>query len=209
MVINMKAKIKATYNLILPDKKINYFVIILIAVGFITGAFFLTLISSSEKATITDQITNFITSINNQTLDNLSIFKNSLFSNLILILIIWLLGLSIIGIILNIFLIYLKGFVLGFTISSIILSYKAKGLLFSLIYIFPNELLKIIILLILGVYSLTLSLNIIKELLKKNNNNLRTIFKRYFIIIIICLILSLLSSLYESFVLPNLLNVIY
>jgi stage II sporulation protein M len=205
----MKAKIKAIFNLILPDKKVNRFVLVIFIIGFISGCFFLTIISTEEKTIIADQITNFIANINNNTLNNITIFKNNLISNLLYIIILWILGLSIIGIIINIFLIYLKGFILGFTISSIVLTYKIKGILFNLIYVFPNELLKILMLITIGVYSLTLSISILREILKKNNNKLRTLFKRYTIILIISIFLCCLTSLFEAFVLPNILNLVY
>jgi stage II sporulation protein M len=205
----MKSKIKALYNLILPNKRINNFVLIIFIIGFISGCFFLTIISTEEKTIVANQITNFITNINNNTLNNITIFKNNLISNLIYIILLWILGLSIIGIIINVFIIYIKGFILGFTISGIILAYKIKGLLFGLIYIFPNELFKILTIIILGVYSLTLSFGIIKELLKKNNNKLRLLFKRYVIVLVLCIFIMVISSLFEAFVLPNLLNIVY
>lgn len=205
----MKAKIKAISNLILPNHKINFFVLILFVIGFLSGAFFLTIINTDEKSIVINQITNFITNINNGTLDSISILKNNLITNLGYVLIMWILGLSIIGIVVNIFLIYMKGFILGFTLSSVVITYKIKGILFSLIYIFPNELLKILVTIILGVYSLTLSFCILRELMKKKDNNLRKIFKRYLVILGICIIIMLLSSMYEVYVLPIILNLVY
>ena len=205
----MKAKIAAIYNLILPNKRINRFILILFIIGFISGAFFLTIIGTEEKELVTSQITNFISNINNNTISNLDMLKSSIISNYIYIILLWILGLSIIGVIINIFFIYLKGFILGFSLSSIILTYKVKGLLFCLIYIFPNELVKIFVILLLGVYSLTLSIDIVRELLKKKNSELRKVFKRYLSVLGISIILVGLSSLYEAYVIPNLLNLIY
>lgn len=205
----MKAKIKAIYNTVLPNKRINSFILVLFIIGFLTGAFFLTVINTDEKTLITTKITNFITNINNNTLNSISIFKDNIITNYIFIFILWFLGLSIIGVFINIFLVYLRGFILGFTISSIILTYKAKGLLFNLIYIVPNELIKILLIILLGTYSVSLSISIVKELLKKKDNNLRRVFKRYIAVLILSLILGLLTASYEAFILPNLFNLIY
>ena len=174
-----------------------------------TGAFFLTVINTDEKTLITTKITNFVTNINNNTLNSISIFKDNIITNYIFIFILWFFGLSIIGVFINIFLVYLRGFILGFTISSIILTYKAKGLLFNLIYIVPNELIKILLIILLGTYSVSLSISILKELLKKKDNNLRRVFKRYIAVLILSLLLGLLTASYEAFILPNLFNLIY
>lgn len=205
----MKAKIKALYTTILPNKRINHFIMILFILGFVSGAFFLTIISAEEKTIITSQITNFISNINNNSINKIELLKNTIMSTSIQAAIIWILGLSIIGVIINILFIYIKGFILGFTLSSIILTYKIKGILFSFIYVFPNELIKVLIILIIGVYSLTLSIDIIKELTKKKGNDLRKIFKRYIVVLIISIILIALTSVYEAFVIPIFLNVIY
>ncbi len=205
----MKAKIKAIYNLILPNKRINSLIFILFIIGFISGCLFLTIINVEEKEMVVNQVTNFISNINNNSINNLDLLKNSLLNNYIYIIVLWVLGLSVIGVIINIFLVYIKGFILGFTLSSIVLTYKVKGLLFSFVYVFPNELLKVLIIILLGVYSLTLSSDIIKELLKKKDNNIRVIFKRYIVILGISIILVGVSSLYESYVIPRLLNFIY
>lgn len=205
----MKAKIKAIYNTVLPNKRINSFILVLFIIGFLTGAFFLTVINTDEKTLITTKITNFVTNINNNTLNSISIFKDNIITNYIFIFILWFFGLSIIGVFINIFLVYLRGFILGFTISSIILTYKAKGLLFNLIYIVPNELIKILLIILLGTYSVSLSISILKELLKKKDNNLRRVFKRYIAVLILSLILGLLTASYEAFILPNLFNLIY
>ena len=200
---------RAIYDVILPNKRINRVILILFIIGFISGCLFLTIVNTDEKEIIISQITNFISNINNNSIDNLDLLKNSLINNYVYVIVLWILGLSILGVIINIFLVYIKGFILGFTLSSIVLTYKTKGILFSLVYVFPNELIKVLVILLLGVYSLTLSLDIVKELLKKNNNELRKVFKRYVVILCISIILMGVSSLYESYVIPDLLNFIY
>ena len=56
----------------------------------------------------------------------LILLKNSLIEGMILIILSWILGMSIIGVIFNIFFIYMKSFTIGFSISSFILVYKYK-----------------------------------------------------------------------------------
>ena len=70
-------------------------------------------------------------------LDYKSAFINCLTSNTIYIVLIWLLGISILGIPIIIIILILKSFTIGFTISSILYFYKFKGLIIAIIYIIP------------------------------------------------------------------------
>jgi stage II sporulation protein M len=118
------------------------------------------------------------------------------------------LGFSIIGLILNIFVIYLKGFIVGFTISSMILTYGAKGILSSLIYLLFGQLINIFVIIIIGIYGFMFSLNLLKLIFNKKKDNGRKMMKKYIIILIICIVISFISSVLESFVLPNILKFI-
>ena len=125
MVIHMKKKTKLS-ELIFPNKKINYFVITILLLGVISGSIFLVVLNKTDKANIILKIISFMENINKGNINSGQAFKNSLIINYIFIILIWMLGLSIIGIIINIFLTYIKGFITGFSISSILLSYKYK-----------------------------------------------------------------------------------
>ena len=126
MVIHMKKKTKLS-ELIFPNKKINYFVITILLLGVISGSIFLVVLNKTDKANIILKIISFMENINKGNINSGQAFKNSLIINYTFIILIWMLGLSIIGIIINIFLTYIKGFITGFSISSILLSYKYKG----------------------------------------------------------------------------------
>ena len=198
----MNAKLKKIINTIIPNKKINYFTIFIITLGIISGAIFLVLINENDKSSVITQISNFICNINNNNISSVQALKNSLFTNFTYVLLIWILGMSIIGIIFNIFLIYIKGFVLGFSISSFIYVYGIKGTLASLIYIFPHQLMNVFVIIILGIYSVTFTKNLYRQIIGDKNNELKSFLKKYFYILIISAIITLISSFIESFVTP-------
>ena len=102
----------------------------------------------------------------------------------------------------------MKSFVIGFSISSFILIYKYKGILASLVYVFPSQLINILIILILGVYTLLFSKYLFKLIFFKDKSvNFGKFFKKYTLVLGICLILSLISSLAEGYLVPSLLKV--
>ena len=202
-----KKKTKLT-NIILPSKKINYFVITILLFGVISGSIFLIVLNDTDKSNAILQIETFISNIDGNKIDNGLALKNSLIINYIFVGLIWGLGLSIIGVIFNIFLTYIKGFIIGFSISSIFLTYKYKGILMGLLYIFPHQIINIIVVCILTIYSIMFSHNLLTIIVSKNVKKNRSMLKKYVIILIFSVIASFISSILEIYMFPNLLKVI-
>ena len=201
----MNKKINSGLAIILPNKKINLFVLFIIILGIISGTIFLLALNETDKELVIKQITNFVTNINDNNINNLLAFKNCFIENIIFVLLMWILGMSIIGIIFNIFAIYLKGFILGFTISSFFLIYEYKGLLGGAIYLIPGGIINILIALILGVYSIILTIYLWRVIfLKDKTNNIGRFLKKYFLILLICIILITITSICESYLVPSL-----
>ena len=195
--------------LILPNKKINLFVVFILILGIISGSIFLVILSKTDKEFVINQITTFINNINSNNINNITAFKNSLLKNSILIILIWVLGMSIIGIIFNIFFIYFKGFITGFSISSFLLVYKYKGLILSLIYVVPSIIINVIVIILLGAYSIMFSINLWKMIFLKDKLFSSTkLLKKYFIVFGTSLVLILISSLTEGFLVPALIKLI-
>lgn len=204
----MNKKLNSGLALILPNKKVNLFVIFIVILGIISGSLFLMVLNDNDKSEVINEISTFMTNINTNNINNLNSFKNSLIEGMILIILSWILGMSIIGVIFNIFFIYMKSFIIGFSISSFVLVYKYKGILSSLIYVIPSQLINILIILILGVYTLLFSKYLFKMIfLKDKTVNLGKFFKKYVLVFGICIILCVISSLCEAYLLPSLLKV--
>lgn len=205
----MNKKLNSGLALILPNKKVNLFVIFIVILGIISGSLFLMVLNENDKSEVINEISTFMTNINTNNINNLNSFKNSLIEGMILIILSWILGMSIIGVIFNIFFIYMKSFIIGFSISSFILVYKYKGILSSLVYTVPSQLINILIILILGVYTLLFSKYLFKMIFIKDKTvNLGKFFKKYVLVFGICIILCVISSLCEAYLLPSLLKVI-
>lgn len=204
----MNKKLNSGLALILPNKKVNLFVIFIVILGIISGSLFLMVLNDNDKSEVINEISTFMTNINTNNINNLNSFKNSLIESMILIILSWILGMSIIGVIFNIFFIYMKSFTIGFSISSFVLVYKYKGILSSLIYVIPSQLINILIILILGVYTLLFSKYLFKMIfLKDKTVNLGKFFKKYVLVFGICIILCVISALCEAYLLPSLLKV--
>lgn len=194
-------------NLILPNKKVNLFIISIIILGVISGSIFLMLTCAADKNAVMEQIKTFMTNTNNNSIDIGLALKNSLIINYVFIILIWTLGLSIIGVLVNIFLTFIKGFLVGFSISSLFLTYSYKGLFIALIYTFPIQIINIFVVSLLSIYSIMFSKNLLEIITSKKNNN-RLMLKKYIVILSISVILSFISSLLEVYLFPNILRLI-
>lgn len=194
-----KLKNRISYN-----KKIMLFLTILTIIGIITGAFLIAILNVSDKNLIKEYIQTFIDNINS--FNYIESLKNSLIISLILTIGIWILGISVIGLLFVILIIFWKSFVLGFTISSFIITYNLKGLMLSFVYIFPSFIINLLVLMYLGSYSIKFSLIIIKSIVSKKKLELSKLMHKYLIVLILTLIINLLTSLFEVFITPILLK---
>ena len=185
------------------DKKYVFFCIILIILGIITGSLFIVILNNSDKNIVIEYITSFIENIN-----NVSILKNTLITNYICIFILIIIGYSCFLFPINILILFYKSFVNGFTISSFILTYKLKGILLATVYIIPHLIINILIFALITAFTLKLSLNMIKYIIKKKDVNIRQYFNKYFSLIFLSIFVITLTSLYESYLMPYLLKLI-
>lgn len=206
----MRKKYNNLLSIIIPNKKINIFVLSIIIIGVTLGAIFSNIIDINNQNLVIEKINSFINNINNGSINSLLIFKNALGINLLYTILIWLLGMSLIGIIIVFIILFFKSFVLGFTLSSFIITYKYKGIILSILHLLFGELLNIIALLLLTIYSINFTIKLLKQIFKTNinNNELKHFLKHYFIILIIVLIINITSSLTEAFILPSLIKLI-
>lgn len=198
-------KLKKFLNI---NKKMFVFLLGIMIIGIAFGSVLFLFINDSDKVLVSDYLIDFVSNVKNG-VNCFDLFRNGFFSNIIYICFIWLLGISVIGIPFSLFIFFSKCFILGFSISSILANYGVKGILFGFFYIFPNQVINLIVYGIIANYSLIFSLKLIGLLLKKSEFNVRIAFNKYFKIFIFSLIVLIFSVLYEAFIGPYILSFIF
>jgi stage II sporulation protein M len=183
-------------------QRIYLFLLIIFIIGVIFGSIFITILSDTDKSTVTTQITSFFDQIQSNKIDYLGALKNSATSNLIYIVVIWLLGISVIGIPIIILMMFLKGFIIGFSIAAIVAKYKILGLLGALTYIFPHIIISILVIFMISFYALKLSFNLFRAVVERKSINFNEIVSRYSSVMLISIILMVVASLIEAFISP-------
>lgn len=188
------------------DKHLFIFFIILLLIGVVVGSIFVTILNSTDKTLVNDYLNNFLNTIENNKIDFWLVLKNNLFNTLLLISGVWLLGISVIGLPIIVILFFSSAFTLGFTIGSILLTFKAKGLLFTLIYTVPGQIIKLLMLLLLSIYAVSFSIKLIHSIFKKKTIDFKVIMNRYLLILLITSIVSLVMVLYDTYGMPFLIK---
>lgn len=190
------------------NKQMMLFISIICLSGIIAGSIFTVLLNNSDKNTVMESVKKFTNNINHDTYNYINSLKNILLPNTLLTLFIWILGISIIGAIIVVIILFYKSFILGFTIGSLILTYNLKGLIISFIYVFPPLILNILVFMYLSSYSIKLSIILIKSIIGKKNLNFKSFINNYLKVLVISFIIIVVSCLYEIFINPYILKYI-
>lgn len=184
-------------------KKKYLFLIIIVIIGIIVGILFSNILSTNDSKLVTNKITEYFNNLRDDV--PIDYFKNLIVSfknNLLYIVIIWMLGLSIIGLLFNNFILFFKSFILGFSIGSIINIYLYSGLVLSFLYIFPAHILNLIILLIMVYHANTFSLKLFNLIFRKNEIDFSLYIKKYGKILLYLSVFLIVSSIIETFIMP-------
>ena len=153
---------------ILNNAKSYFIVIIIFTVGLFLGVM---LINQTEnKSEIEKYINTYVDETKTlQDGNYLEELQNDINDNIILVLMLWFSGTTIIGIPIVLGIILFRGFCLGYTIASCVYVLgKIKGIIFVIITIFLQKIIFIPAIMILGVSSIKLYTSIIKDRRKEN-----------------------------------------
>ena len=147
---------------ILNNTKAYFIVLIIFAVGTFLGVMFIN--QKQDKSDIQKYINTYIDETNQlENGDYIGELQKDIKNNIILVLLLWFAGTTIIGIPIVLGIILVRGFCLGYTISACVFALgKIKGIMFILTTIFLQNIIFIPALMILGVRSIKLYQSIIK-----------------------------------------------
>ena len=198
--------IKLIMNDLKKDKSIYLSLLIALLISFIFGMFFITILSSTDKVTLKEYITNFFTSIKQGKI--ISLYK-TLINNNLGILITSILAFSVVLFPLVIVIIFYKGFTLAFTITSLIYTFKIKGIILAIVYVFPSLIFNLVFYFIMCYYSFKLSLILFNKVINNGTTNINKFLKKYLVIILVCIAFVSLFSLYDTYLLPSLIKLVY
>lgn len=188
------------------QKKKYIFLLGIVVIGIIFGIVFSLIISKSDKLVVENTVTNFFSSIGEGKVNYNNGIKDSVLSNILYLSSVWFLGLSVVGVPIVVFLLFMKGFILGFSIGSIIRIYSFKGIVGAFLYIFPHHIFSIVISILLSFYAIFFSIKLFKYLFLHKEINFKILMKKYVKVLGISFVGFIICSLLETYLSPVLLN---
>lgn len=191
----------------IKQNKLLLLLTILAIVFTIIGIFFPAILTEANKELIKNNIIKFINKIDNNEINYLSALFCSSWNNILVTFILWILGISLIGIPFIIIIYIFKCFLTGFSFTSILITYGVKGSITAMIYSIPNTLNSFGSLL-LSYYALSFSITIYRCIFKRENKNWSTITKQYIKLGIFFLLYTIIISVIESYIIPNILRLL-
>lgn len=119
-----ESKIKKTILTHIENNIKEYAIVsIIFLIGIVVGVIFINNTSESQSNEITNYIASFTQDLkDNQNIDNFALLKDSVKKNIVLAVFLWFMGCTVIGTSIVYLLVCFRGFCLGYTISSVILS---------------------------------------------------------------------------------------
>ncbi len=187
------------------NKKEYILVSLLFIIGIFLGVFFVNNVQEAQKTEITTYFNSFIEKMKNtEELNQIELLKSSIGHNLVLAIVLWFFGTTVIGIPVVFGLVLYRGFCLGYTIAvCITIMGLQKGILFVLILLVLQNILFIPAILALAVSGFKLYKSIIKD---RNKENVKIEVVRHTIFSLIMLMVLMLSSVIEIFISTNILK---
>lgn len=191
----------------IKTRKLLSIMTLIAIISTILGILIISILSQENKDLITTTVANFFNAIKKNQINYNDILFKSMSNNLILDIIVWLLGISIIGIPIILVILSFKSLIFSFTFTSILYTYRFKGIIYAIIYIIPHAL-NLFIIFVLAYYSLSFSYTLFNYLFRKKECNRKILVKRYLKLLVLSIVLLIITALLETYLIPFLLRVI-
>ncbi|MTI48176.1 MAG: stage II sporulation protein M [Firmicutes bacterium] len=200
----MLIKLSELFNRHFRENFFIYFVSILsLMIGVSVGAITIKILNTNQKHELISFFDSFFKVLNESSISSLDLLKQSLFNNLQTVLLIWILGIIVIGIPVIIGVLIMRGFVIGFTVGFLIEGFGFKGFLFAIFAVLPQNIFIIPSILIISVIAFKFSIVIIKNKIKKAPRyNFMNRVSKYSISILMISSLMVIGSIVEAYITP-------
>lgn len=204
VVHKKESKFKAIVKQHIKDNiKIYLFTACILLIGITLGVIFINNLQESQSQEIQNYINEFTTSLKNgSSIDNGKLLQNSIINNLVLVLVMWFAGSTVIGIPIVLGIVVYRGFCLGYTVSALIaILGMGKGILFFTSYMLLQNIILIPCILALAVSGIKLYKSILKD---KRKENIKLEIVRHTLFSIVVLGFLVIASFIETYISSNL-----
>ncbi len=182
--------------------------IIILLIGIILGTMYIKKADVNQTQEISNYINDFLNDIQNGSSIDLSrLFRTSVYNNLLIIVLLWISGLTVIGMPIVYLIVSVKGFCMGYTISAIIATVgSTEGIKIVLSTMLLQNIIIIPAILLLAVSGIKLYKAIMKD---RRRENIKVEILRYTIIAFCVAVINVIASLVETYISANIFKMIF
>ena len=196
-------RLNATFR----DKKAYFFIVlIMFCLGISFGLYTVKYMETSYRNDLMNYFSSFSNSIANEPVNYGNLLFEVIKKNILIIVPIFLLGLTFFGAPIILILDLLKGFSLGYTFSFMVTTFEGKGIGLALVAVIPQNLIYIPCFIALSVISLSMSTEKFKGKFFKCGKNKNSFLDGILNKLIIIIILFGIGILVETYVSPSLIK---
>ncbi|MGY0375240.1 stage II sporulation protein M [Clostridium sp. JNZ J1-5] len=137
--------------------------LLFLCIGIVIGIYTVKYMGDVEKGELVNYLVDYSKSIDPNSLNKKYVFLQAAKNNISIILIIWFLGLTMLGTPFILVADLIKGFTIGFTSGLVINGLGTKGILLNLLVVFPQNIIYIPCIIISSVFAMEFSLMLLRS----------------------------------------------
>lgn len=189
------------------NQSLYVFTIVLFTMGIVFGAVIVNSLALPQKQELFGFLQYFLKNMDQNGIpDPNEHFQQAIVYYLKTVGIMWIFGLSIIGVPMILLLLFLKGIVVGFTVGFLVNQFQWQGVTFSLAGVLPQNMLVVPAFIIIGVAGIAFSLRLMKTRLLSHRGEIFPHFISYSLLVISMTAVLTVAALFESYVSPALMQ---
>ena len=181
-----------------------FFMILIFVIGVVVGALAVKTLPDEQKTELISYLRIFFTGLTQGTENTMfgsHVLSSVMFNNTKTIVLMWILGFTIVGIPFVLFILFTRGFIIGFTVGFLVNEYVMSGLLFALASVLPHNFFAIPAILVTSVSATKFSLMLVRHR-KQGTINLWYEAAGYSLLCALMLGVMLLAALLEVYISP-------
>ncbi|RAV00937.1 stage II sporulation protein M [Paenibacillus sp. YN15] len=183
------------------------FIFVLFATGIVFGAVLVGALTLEQREEMARHLSAFAATIDQGGgFDSTASFQQSVILHLKWLGLIWVLGLSVIGLPLVFALDFLKGVLVGFTVGYMVSVYSWDGVLFAFVSVLPQNLVIIPAFIIVSVGATLFAIHLVKARVVEREGSLAGAFWRYTATALLMVVALAGAALYEGYLSPELMK---
>lgn len=184
-----------------------FFVLMVFIAGVVFGALAIRTLNAEAKQELVGHLSTFFNGLAGKLSQPYQADpQGTIWLNIKMVAIFWLLGLSTVGMPFIPVIIFLRGFVLGFTVGFLVNELGFRGLIFGIVSVLPQNLIIVPAIVVGGMIAISFSIAVVKSLVTKRPMDFGPQLINYSVMMVAVAGVLIFGSLIETFITPLLMK---